>query len=221
MKNIKLEKFELTNQQTVSLVKGYLYDYPLPDGISTDWYKFEIIQHTYYTNKITQTSFDYDLSIEIIRGIINFFPSCTYTIEMDSDVKINSLKEYCHYIFNQKKIDKNPIEDAKLDWPKRFLIWNAEGKLVLHGRLQAWTIWGGEYPYNDAFSYEFYFEKNNTIALQNYYIDIFMKKQIFIHEILCGYLHKKQLKGHRNFQRFWAWLIRKKKDVLIKLSPGT
>ena len=62
MKNIKLEKFEPTNQQSVSLVKGYLYDYPLPDSISTDWYKFEIIQHTYYTNKITQTSFDYDLS---------------------------------------------------------------------------------------------------------------------------------------------------------------
>ena len=73
MKNIKLEKFEPTNQQSVSLVKGYLYDYPLPDSISTDWYKFEIIQHTYYTNKITQTSFDYDLSIEIIRGIIDFF----------------------------------------------------------------------------------------------------------------------------------------------------
>ena len=221
MKNIKSEKFEPKNQKSVSLVKGYLYDYPLPDSISTDWYKFEIIQHTYYTNKITQTSFDYDLSIEIIRGIIDFFPSYTYTIEMDSDVKINSFKEYCHYIFNQKKIDKNPIEDANLDWPKRFLIWNTEGKLVLHGRLQAWTIWGGEYPYNDAFSYELYFEKNNTIALQNYYIDIFMKKQIFIHEILCGHLHKKQLKDHRNFQRFWAWLIRKKKDVLIKLSPGT
>lgn len=36
MKNIKLEKFEPTNQQSVSLVKGYLYDYPLPDSISTD-----------------------------------------------------------------------------------------------------------------------------------------------------------------------------------------
>lgn len=98
---------------------------------------------------------------------------------MDSDVKINSFKEYCHYIFNQKKIDKNPIEDANLDWPKRFLIWNAEGKLVLHGRLQAWTIWGGEYPYNDAFSYEFYFEKNNTIAFAKLLHRYFYKKTNF------------------------------------------
>ena len=57
-----------------------------------------------------------------------------------------------------------------MDWPDRFSIWNPEGEVVLHGRVQAWDIWGGDYPYNDAFSYEFYFEENNTIALQNYYM---------------------------------------------------
>ena len=30
----------------------------------------------------------------------------------------------------------------------------------------------------DAFSYEFYFEENNTIALQNYYMDIFIKTHL-------------------------------------------
>ncbi|AVM43567.1 MAG TPA: hypothetical protein DFL85_17655 [Lentisphaeria bacterium] len=45
----------------------------LPDGVGRDWYKFEIIQHTCPVDKITQTSFDYDLNIEIIKGIIDFF----------------------------------------------------------------------------------------------------------------------------------------------------
>lgn len=139
MKNIKSENFGHTN---VSLVKGYLYNYPQPDNISKDWYKFEIVQHTCQSDKITQTSFDYDLSIAIIKGIVDFFPSYTYTIEMDSDVKINSLEEYFHYILNQKKIDENLIEDTELDWPKNFFIWNSEGKMILYGRLQPWTIWG-------------------------------------------------------------------------------
>jgi hypothetical protein len=108
--------------------------------------------------------------------------------------------------FHQRKIDENPMEDAALDWPDRFSIWNPEGEVVLHGRVQAWDIWGGDYPYNDAFSYEFYFEENNTIALQNYYMDIFIKKQIFIHEILCGHLHKRQIEENWNFQKFRAWL---------------
>jgi hypothetical protein len=125
---------------------------------------------------------------------------------MDSNVKINSFENYCQYMFHQRKIDENPMEDAALDWPDRFSIWNPEGKVVLHGRVQAWDIWGGDYPYNDAFSYEFYFEENNTIALQNYYMDIFIKKQIFIHEILCGHLHKRQIEENWNFQKFRAWL---------------
>ena len=203
MKNIKSENLSQTN---VSIVKGYLHNYPLPDNIRIDWYKFEIIQHTCYNDKIAQTSFDYDLSVEIIKGIIDFFSSYNYTIEMDSNVKINSVEEYCHYILNQKKIDENLIENARLDWPRNFSIWNSEGKMVLHGRLQAWIIWGGEYPYNDAFSYEFYFETNNTNALQNYFIDLFMKKKIFIHEILCGDLHKKQTREHGYIRRILAWL---------------
>lgn len=35
------------------------------------------------------------------------------------------------------------MEDAALDWPDRFSIWNPEGEVVLHGRVQAWDIWGG------------------------------------------------------------------------------
>ena len=104
-----------------------------------------------------------------------------------------------------------PIEDTELDWPKNFFIWNSEGKMILYGRLQPWTIWGGEYPYSDAFSYEFYFEKNNLNALQNYFIDIFMKNKIFIHEILCGHLHKKQMEEHGFFSKLQAWL--RKKDI--------
>ena len=83
---------------------------------------------------------------------------------MDSNVKINSFENYCQYMFHQRKIDENPMEDAALDWPDRFSIWNPEGKVVLHGRVQAWDIWGGDYPYNDAFSYEFYFEENKVVS---------------------------------------------------------
>lgn len=81
-----------------------------------------------------------------------------------------------------------------------------KGKSFCMGECRLGIYGGGDYPYNDAFSYEFYFEENNTIALQNYYMDIFIKKQIFIHEILCGHLHKRQIEENWNFQKFRAWL---------------
>ena len=62
MENIKCGKYE---SPSITLVKGYLYDYPIPDGVGRDWYKFEIIQHTCPVDKITQTSFDYDLNTHL------------------------------------------------------------------------------------------------------------------------------------------------------------
>ena len=94
-----------------------------------------------------------------------------------------------------------------MDWPDRFSIWNPEGKVVLHGRVQAWDIWGGDYPYNDAFSYEFYFEENNTIALQNYYMDIFIKKQIATLLVYLSYIPIFLLSFLQSFQQVVLSLI--------------
>lgn len=207
MGNIESEKSEFLNRRCVSFVKGYLYDYPVPGCIGMNWHKFEIIQHPCCTEKPTQTSFDYELSIEIIRGIVEFFPACTCTVEMDSDIKLKSFEEYYHHILNQKKIDEDPVEDAELDWPEKISVWNSDGKMVLYGRLQPWAVWGGEYPYNDAFSYEFYFEKDIIDEFQNHYITLFMRKHIFIHEILCGSRHGKQIKSNGIFQGFRTLLM--------------
>lgn len=182
------EKFSGTpSPARVSLVKGYLPIFPIPAGVPGNWHKFEIIQHTSLQDTVTLTSLDYDLNLEILRALLSFFNAASFIIETESGRKFIALEPYCAWLLEQKKIDES-LQEEELDCFKTLSLRDSSGKPFLHLLLRE-DLTGGPSPYHDAWWYELYFSEECTPALQNHFLAIFMKKKIFIEEILQGAPH--------------------------------
>lgn len=168
--------------RAVSLVRGCLHDESAPDGIPDSWRKFEIIQHT----STSCPSFDFDMSIDIVQGLADFFAPCSCVMETDGGVRCGTVDEYRQYMLRQKKLEEEVGDEASPDWLREMTIRDSRGQPLMHLLLRNWNTWGGIDPYCDSYAYECYLSDDCAVALQNHFLGIFAGKRILIHQILCG-----------------------------------
>ena len=158
--------------RVASLVRGCLHDGPAPDGIPDSWRKFEIIQHT----SASHPFFDFDMSIDIVQGLADFFAPCFCVMETDGGVLCGTVDEYRQYMLRQKKPEEELGDDSSPDSLHEMTIRDSGGRPLMRLLLRNWNTWGGIDPYCDSYAYECYLSDDCAVALQNHFLGIFAEK---------------------------------------------
>ena len=187
--------------RVASLVRGCLHDGPAPDGIPDSWRKFEIIQHT----SASHPFFDFDMSIDIVQGLADFFAPCFCVMETDGGVLCGTVDEYRQYMLRQKKPEEELGDDSSPDWLREMTIRDSCGQPLMRLLLRDWNTWGGIDPYCDSYVYECYLSDDCAVALQNHFLGIFAEKRILIDRILCGSETSRREKGGGFSRWFRKW----------------